>query len=331
MTLRSLFQRSVVRTALLLTSAAVANAGSLYITFQGYIPTLTVNTDKLARGPSGIISDTPTTQTLSNVPFSGQFVLDSDRLGLVTLDPLFAPFALRSFTDTDPIGPINGVLGVDTDEWISGMLSLGGTVGVTLPFNRQLAGQAPGGAFVFEPFNGKEYVEYMDGRDNLTEPGLMFESGDVFGFAVQHAYSYAVNGPYTVGQEVGVGESSSLSMRILSSASLNPFAVIHFFGPGAPTSLSWADPVPGTCTGSDCNDGFYTGGSESFFSQSIERTFAIDPQTQTFEFDTAGFSGALLFTEVQASVVPTPEPRTAASLLLVAGVCVFRKRPARRV
>jgi hypothetical protein len=318
MPLLSLVPRPVLWTAVLFTCSSLTNAGPLYITIQGYIPTLTGTTEKLVNGPSGTISDTPSTQTSSNIPFSGQFVLDSARLGLVTPDSSIGPLALRSFTDNDPVAPVNGSIGVDTEEWISGMLSLGGTIGATLPFNRQVVAQTPAGADVLQPFNGFERVEYMDGRDNLPE------TGDEFGFAVQHGYTYTLNGPYTPGQEVGVGEFSFVSLGIVSTFDFNLPGVIHFFGPGAPSSFIWADPVPGGCVGSDCDDGFFTAPSRSFFSYSVDQAFAVDPAAGIFEFDTTTFSGSLIFTQVDASPVAAPEPASAALLLLAAGLWVRR-------
>lgn len=306
---------SIFTLGLLLTAAPAARADQLVVSFEGIIPSLTVTTEAVVSGQSGTISDVRNSQTFLNIPFSGQFILDSGRIALATPDSSFAPFLLRSFTDTDPTNVDLSNTGVETEEWLKGSLSLQGGVGKTLAFDRQLIAQTPPGGSTFFAFSGKEQVQYMDGRDNSSQPGLA-ETGDAFGLTLSNSYAWVVlNGPYAAGQQVGAEDISFLSLLILSSATNNPPGIVHFFGPGAPSSFLWVDPVPGTCSGADCNDGYYSVSSP--FSKFTEQTIAVDPAAGTFEFDSESISGGMIFSRVALTTVP--EPASLTLLLLIVG------------
>jgi len=249
------------------------------------------------------------------VPVSGTIEFDGGRWSLTgpPLDPFF-PF--RQFTDQDPASQ-NGQsdIDIDTEEWIRVTTAIGGPLGQTVTFNRDLATSAPAGSLVSVPFNGQQSIGYLEGSEYPS-----FTGGDVFSIGVTNNFAYFPPGFFTgfaPGDTTFASDFSTFSLAIATGFTPSGDAV-NLFGPGAPFSFDWLDTTPGLC-GPNCDQAFTLFGHLSHFAAIGTFTGGADVAFT----DTQQYEGDVVFSRV--TLQPVPEPSTL-TLLAIGGAAWVRRR-----
>lgn len=322
----------VAAVAAILLSAGSSSAGPILVgTFAGIAPEVKITTTTEEFVTGGSLGPVTSTQTLTNVAFTGTVRFDSSKYDLATLlSPGSFPYKQYREVDGSTFVP---PLGIETTEWIRSTVTFGGPAGTTLTFDRDLTTAATAGSTPYVPYEGTQEITYLEGSETLAVPSLGFETGDVFGFQIANNFGFFTPDAFSPTLSPGIyayGEGSFISLMIQSNFTLGPpFSIINLFGPGPPMAFSWTDATPATCA-TLCDENFTVLGAFTHFT-----TTSAFLGGDRFVLDSTLYqASALLFTEMTLApeVTAVPEPATLTLLGLGAAVGGLRRlRRSRRI